>query len=90
MATSDLWESASASESSATERIGGPVAQSTGMSKGTAKLWMVLDGVTILGAAAVATLYKMHTGPLAGVQGFWDGTLIYGRSMGILLALLSG
>jgi exopolysaccharide biosynthesis polyprenyl glycosylphosphotransferase len=60
------------------------------MSKGTAKLWMVLDGVTILGAAAVATLYKMHTGPLAGVQGFWDGTLIYGRSMGILLALLSG
>jgi exopolysaccharide biosynthesis polyprenyl glycosylphosphotransferase len=60
------------------------------MSRGTAKLWMVLDGVTIFGAAALATLYKMHTGPLAGARGFWDGTLIYGRSMEILLALLAG
>jgi exopolysaccharide biosynthesis polyprenyl glycosylphosphotransferase len=51
---------------------------------------MVLDGVTIFGAAALATLYKMHTGPLAGARGFWDGTLIYGRSMEILLALLAG
>ncbi len=51
---------------------------------------MVLDGVTIFGAAALATLYRTHTSPLAGVQGFWHGTLIYGRSMGILLALLAG
>ena len=51
---------------------------------------MVLDGVTIFGAAALGTLYKTHTGPLAGAEGFWHGTLIYGRSMWILLALLAG
>jgi exopolysaccharide biosynthesis polyprenyl glycosylphosphotransferase len=51
---------------------------------------MALDGVTILGAAALATLYKRHIGPVAGAQGFVHGTLIYGRSMGILLALLAG
>jgi exopolysaccharide biosynthesis polyprenyl glycosylphosphotransferase len=51
---------------------------------------MVLDGVTVFGAAALATLYKMDIGPLAGAQDFWHGTLIYGRSMGILLALLAG
>src|SRR5271157_161517 len=49
---------------------------------------MVVDGITILGAATLATLYEFHTGPVAGAKGFWHGTLIHGRSMGILLALL--
>lgn len=60
------------------------------VSRGKAKLWMVLDGVSILGAALLATLYELHTGPVAGAKGFWHGTLIHGRSMGILLALLCG
>jgi exopolysaccharide biosynthesis polyprenyl glycosylphosphotransferase len=51
---------------------------------------MTLDGVTILGAAVLATLYAFHTGPVAGAQGFWHGTLIHGRSMSILLGLLCG
>jgi exopolysaccharide biosynthesis polyprenyl glycosylphosphotransferase len=51
---------------------------------------MVLDAVTILGSAVLATLYERHTGPLAGVKGFWHGTLIHGRPMWILLALLFG
>jgi exopolysaccharide biosynthesis polyprenyl glycosylphosphotransferase len=51
---------------------------------------MVLDGITILGAAVLATLYEFHTGPVAGVRGFWHGTLIHGRSVSILLALLCG
>jgi exopolysaccharide biosynthesis polyprenyl glycosylphosphotransferase len=51
---------------------------------------MILDGITILGAAGLATLYEMRTGPVSGARGFWHGTLIYGRSMGILLALLCG
>jgi exopolysaccharide biosynthesis polyprenyl glycosylphosphotransferase len=55
-----------------------------------ARLWMVLDGITILGSAVLATLYKFQTGPVAGARGFWRGTLIHGRSMGILLALLCG
>jgi exopolysaccharide biosynthesis polyprenyl glycosylphosphotransferase len=51
---------------------------------------MILDGITVLGAATLATLYEVHAGPMAGVKGFWRGTLIHGRSMGILLALLCG
>jgi len=49
---------------------------------------MILDGITVLGSAVLATLYEFHTGPLAGAKGFWHGTLIHGRSMGILLGLL--
>jgi exopolysaccharide biosynthesis polyprenyl glycosylphosphotransferase len=51
---------------------------------------MVLDAVTVLGAAVLGTLYEFHTGPADGARGFWHGTLIHGRSMGILLALLCG
>ena len=57
---------------------------------GTAKLWMILDGFTIVVSAALATLYKFHTGPLVEAKEFWQGRLIYGRSMGILLAFLCG
>ncbi len=51
---------------------------------------MALDAVTVLGAAIVTTLYWLRTSPVAGARGFWHGTLIHGRSMGILLALLCG
>jgi exopolysaccharide biosynthesis polyprenyl glycosylphosphotransferase len=51
---------------------------------------MVLDVMTILASAIFATLYEKHTGPMAGARGFWHGTLIHGRSMGILLVLLCG
>jgi exopolysaccharide biosynthesis polyprenyl glycosylphosphotransferase len=54
------------------------------------RFWIVLDLVTILGAAILGTLYKAQTGPVAGVKGFWHGTLIHGRPMGILLALVTG
>jgi exopolysaccharide biosynthesis polyprenyl glycosylphosphotransferase len=55
-----------------------------------AKLWMVLDGVLILASALAATLYRFRIGPVAGAEGFWHGTLIHGRPMGILLALSCG
>jgi exopolysaccharide biosynthesis polyprenyl glycosylphosphotransferase len=58
--------------------------------RGTAKLWMVLDAISILGAASLATLYELHTGPVDGARGFWHGTLIHGRPMWILLVLLCG
>ena len=51
---------------------------------------MLLDALTVLGAAFVATLYEFHTSPIASVRSFWHGTLFQGRSMGILLALLCG
>ena len=46
---------------------------------------MVLDGLTVLAAATVATLYKLHTGPVGGARGFVHGTLFQGRSMSILM-----
>src|SRR5579872_5201880 len=55
--------------------------------RSSVKLWMVLDAATVVLAATLATLYEMHTGPVAGALGFWHGTLIHGRSMGILFAL---
>jgi exopolysaccharide biosynthesis polyprenyl glycosylphosphotransferase len=57
---------------------------------GTTKMWMIFDGMTVLTAATLATLYKSRTGPLSSARGFWNGTLIHGRPMGILLALLCG
>jgi exopolysaccharide biosynthesis polyprenyl glycosylphosphotransferase len=66
------------------------VASPARSSRGAAKLWMILDVITVLGAAILATMYEFHTGPMDGARGFWRGTLIHGRSMSILLALLCG
>jgi exopolysaccharide biosynthesis polyprenyl glycosylphosphotransferase len=90
MATSDFWQRLSASVSSTPEWADGMDTGTSRGSRGTASFWMALDGLTILGSAVLATLYEMHTGPVAGARGFWHGTLIHGRSMGILLALLCG
>jgi exopolysaccharide biosynthesis polyprenyl glycosylphosphotransferase len=54
------------------------------------RLWILLDAVTVVSSATIASIYKFHKDPLAGAKYFWHGTLIQGRSMGILLALLSG
>ena len=64
--------------------------ESPRVTRGTAKLWIVLDLITVLGSAVLATLYEYQTGPVAGARGFWSGTLIHGRSMSILLALVCG
>ena len=90
MATSEFWQRVSASVSSSPEWVGGSAGDAVRSSRGTASLWMALDALTILGSAVLATLYQRHTGPVAGVEGFWHGTLFHGRSMEILLALLCG
>ena len=51
---------------------------------------MAADVATVCAAAAVSTLYKFRTTPVAGARGFWEGTLIHGRSMGILMGLFCG
>ena len=66
--------------------IGRPMRRAS--SKG--RFWIVLDVITVVGAAALASIYKFRTGPVDEVKGFWHGTLIHGRSMGILLTLLCG
>ena len=90
MATSEFWQRVSASVSSAPEWTGGLQNGSGRNVRGTAKAWMVLDAVTVVGSAVLATLYEFQTGPLVGAKGFWHGTLFYGRSMWILLGLLCG
>jgi exopolysaccharide biosynthesis polyprenyl glycosylphosphotransferase len=53
-------------------------------------MWMVLDVFTVFGAALVAAMIEMHTGPIDGLMSFWHGSLIPGQSVGILSALVVG
>jgi len=87
MASSDFWQRLSASVASSAEwEMGLP----GNRARGTVKLWMALDILTVVGAATLATLYEFHTGPVAGARNFWHGTLFHRRSRWILLALLCG
>ena len=88
MATSEFWQRVSASVSSPQEWAGASAGDAVRGPRGTTRLWMVLDVITIVGSAVVATLYRQNAGLVDDALGFWNGTLIYGRSMGILLALL--
>jgi exopolysaccharide biosynthesis polyprenyl glycosylphosphotransferase len=88
MATSEFLKRGPANLSSSPELTEPSAANSTRNVRGTAGLWMILDGITILAAAALATLYAFQMGPVECAQGFWRGTLIHGRSLGLLLALL--
>ena len=90
MATSEFQHRVSFAVSSSPKLNGEAPASSKRREGSTVRLWMVLDGVTVFGAAVLATLYELHTGPVAGAIGFWHGTLFSGRSMGILLAILCG
>src|SRR5947209_11281562 len=89
MATTEFWQRVSASVSSP-EWVGGAKRNPARDSRGTSKVWMLLDASTVFGAAVVATVYEFQLSPVAQVRSFWRGTLIHGRSMGILLALLLG
>jgi exopolysaccharide biosynthesis polyprenyl glycosylphosphotransferase len=84
------WQSALVSTASEQGYAESTADSTVSRPRGKAKFWMALDGITILGSAVLATLYELHTGPVAGVKGFWHGTLIHGRGMGILIAILSG
>jgi len=53
-------------------------------------LWVAADGLTIIAAVALATLYRLHTTPLAQLREVWNGTLFSGRSAAVMLALLGG
>lgn len=88
--TSQFWQRVSASGSSSADAGGSISSNSTRKSLGATKLGMIADAITVLAASTLATLYQRHTGPLVGARGFWHGTLIHGRSMGILGALLCG
>ena len=67
-----------------------PAAKTRRNSSSEGRLWIFMDAIAVVSAATLATVYKFHTDPLAGAKYFWHGTLIHGRSMGILIALLCG
>jgi len=58
--------------------------------RGSAGMWMILDALTVFGAAFIAAMFELDSGPVAQLKGFWHGTLFQGQSMGILTALLLG
>jgi exopolysaccharide biosynthesis polyprenyl glycosylphosphotransferase len=64
----------------------GPTGDPARRAWGTTKLWIILDVLTILGAAALATFYELHSGSAARILS--SVSLFPGRSMWILLALL--
>jgi exopolysaccharide biosynthesis polyprenyl glycosylphosphotransferase len=90
MATSDYWQRPSDTELPSREWADGSTGDAIHGPRGKAHFWMALDAITIVASAAVATFYEKHTSPLAGARGLWHGTLIHGRSLGILLVLLCG
>ncbi len=49
-----------------------------------------MDVLTVAASTLVATAYRTHSGPVTTVREFCQGTLVHGRSMGILLAFLCG
>lgn len=88
MATSEFWQRISASVSSP-EWASASDTSAPRNGRRTSKLWMLLDAVTVLGAAVFATLYEKHLSLFAGIEDLWRGTLIHGRSMGILLGFVT-
>ena len=91
MATSEFWQRVSAAPApSPQEWNDGATASHQRTARGSAGMWMLLDAFTVFGAALVAAIIELHTGPIAGMRGFWRGTLIHGQSMGILTGLLFG
>jgi len=92
MATSDFWQRVSSSSATASTRVeegsGGKNRARNFSSKG--RFWIILDVITIVVSALLAAVYKFRTSPFVEAKGFWQGTLIHGRSMGILLVLLCG
>lgn len=90
MASSDFWQRVSTFEIPSQELAEGSVRDAVRGPKGHAHLWMVLDALTTAVSAAIAALYKEHLSSVAAARRFVDGTLIHGRSMGVLLVLLCG
>ncbi|MGB6827125.1 MAG: hypothetical protein WBE41_03705, partial [Terracidiphilus sp.] len=90
MASSDFWQRLSASVASSADWEAGLAGNAARGTRGTIKLWMTLDALTVIGAATLATMYELHTGPVAGARGLWHGTLFRVSSRWILLGLLCG
>src|SRR6202789_3558133 len=84
----EIWHGAQTSQASTVRSTEWSAGGLLRISSSKGRLWIVLDVITVVVSASLAMVYKFHTTPVDEVKGFWHGTLIHGRSMGILLALL--
>jgi exopolysaccharide biosynthesis polyprenyl glycosylphosphotransferase len=90
MATSEFWQRISSTVSQPRDWSADVSENRSRNFQSRAKLWILLDVITVSLAAVIATIYETHTGPLNGARAFYQGTLFQGRSMGMLLAFLCG
>jgi hypothetical protein len=63
MASSDFWQKLSSSLTASAEWDAGAAGNSLRASRGTAKLWMAMDALTVFLAAMAATLYRFRQTP---------------------------
>ena len=54
------------------------------------KAWVAWDVFSVVLGASLATFYRLHTSPGQGLRELIHGTLIPGRSMGAILAYMTG
>ena len=57
--------------------------------RSAARLWPALDAITVLVAALIAIMLKLHLGYFAVTRSLWRGHLVPGRSNWVLVGLLS-
>jgi exopolysaccharide biosynthesis polyprenyl glycosylphosphotransferase len=51
---------------------------------------MLWDGLTVVAATVLATVFELRIGLIPGAKHFWQGTLFPGGSFGLLMTLLCG
>jgi exopolysaccharide biosynthesis polyprenyl glycosylphosphotransferase len=88
MATSEFWQRVSETAPAADGGVADTARTPSRSAQDSAKLGILLDVLTVIGAVIVATTHRFQTGPMSGARAFYHGTLFHGRSMGVLLALL--
>ncbi len=64
-------------------------AESSRVTRGSSKFWMAFDVVTIVAAAAGATMFEFKTGLIDVAEQFWGGELFWHDPKWNLLALLA-
>jgi len=90
MATSEFWQKLSASVAASREWEGSVAGESVRAPRGTAKLWMTLDAITVVAAVLIAALYEFGINFFRDAHLSWTGHVYVGRFTWQLLGLLAG
>ncbi len=90
MATSEFWQRAASPAHSSQEWNESRTRSRQRTARGSSLLWMIMDALTVVGSATLGTIIELHTTAIAGIHGFWRGTLIHGATMSELSLILVG